>query len=166
LGFLGIEIKDWIQLGIMVVLFVTLIVTLFFSYRQTNTHNRLFKAQIFSDIMTMYWKTYEPVSEDEMNEFKLYPEAYMPKALYERKYKRDKTARHNYLYLSKVYKYLIFAFALKKYKLSAPLTNQITETWAKELVKDKVFLDVHENCKDYYPLFAEYVESLKGKSKP
>ena len=157
--FLGLEIKDLIQIGIMLALLCTLIV----SIRQTRTQNRLFKAQILRDIMTMYWKTYEPVTKEEMEELRLYPEDYMSKELYDKKYKRNKTARHNYLYLSKAYKYLVFAYALKRYKLADSLTTQITDAWTMELVKDKVFLDVHESCKKYYSQFAEYVDSLREK---
>ncbi|MBN2378374.1 hypothetical protein JXM67_01030 [candidate division WOR-3 bacterium] len=159
--FLGLEIKDWIQIGVMVVLLVTLIISIV----QASTQNRLFKAQILNDVITMYWKTYEPISEDEMTELQRYPETFMAKSIFERKYQSSKTAMHDYLYLAKVYKYLIFAFALRKYKLADPFTTETIETWAEVLVKDDVFLDVHANCERYYSLFANYIDKLISMSK-
>lgn len=146
--FLEVEIKDWIQIGIMVALFFTLLVSIL----QTRTHHKLFMAQLLKDRLSMYRGTRDIVSDRVIEMFELYPEEYMKREMFEKKYKGNKAAIKRYIHMSELYEYLVFNYALKKLNLPDPLaiSSSSCELWTKELVKEEEFRDVHRNYAAYY----------------
>ena len=145
--------SDIIQLAILAVLAATLTAV----FRQLMIHNRLLQAQILRDRFDMYWKTYEPVSDADMEELRLVPDDYMNLQKYETTYKNNPTALRKYVSLLQTYEYLAFCFLLKRLQLPDPLGYAWTEKWATDLLEHKEFVDVHQHQKKYYPEFAEFI---------
>lgn len=151
--------SDFIQICILIVLFATLLAIL----RQMVIQNRLFKAQLLRDRFEMYWKTYEPIAEEEIKELEVYPNAYMDNKKYETSYKGNPISIRKYIGMSKLYEFLAFTYALKQLKLQDPMGYRWTELWTEELVSQKEFLDAHEYWGHYYPPFAKFVDELIKK---
>jgi len=149
------SIGDYIQTGIMLILAATLIALLV----QMRTQNHLLKAQILGDRLEMYWKTFEPVTEEEISEFHLLIDDYMDKEKYDNYYKNEPEATRKYISLLSLYEYLAFTYSLKKLKLPDPMGYNWTERWAKDLLEYKEFRDVHEYHKDYYPEFGKFIDN-------
>lgn len=151
---------DYIQTAILLVLTATLFAWVW----QIVIQNRLLKAQILRDRLEMYWQTYEPVSDDEVQELHLIPEDYMDKLKYEVHYKKNPEAIRRYITMLALYEYLAFTYSLIKLKLPDPLGYDWTKRWAKDLLEYIEFLYVHEYHNEYYPEFAAYVDGvLKNK---
>jgi hypothetical protein len=150
---------DVIQIGILIVLFFTLLAIL----RQMILQNRIFSAQILRDRFEMYWKTLDPVSEREIKELEVYPDDYIDRKVYDKSYKGKPDAIHKYIEMMKLYEYLAFSYALKQLRLPDPLGYHFTEMWAAELIAQKEFVDAHEYHKAYYPEFAKFVDQLINK---
>lgn len=153
---------DYIQLSIFIVMTITLVAILW----QSVIQNRLLKSQILKDRFEMYWKTYEPISREEVEELKIYPKDYMNSQKYEKEYKNDDTAIRRYIGMSKLYEYLAFTYTLKQLKIPDPLGPSWLEIWTRELVNVKEFCDVHEHYRNYYPPFEKLIdEFISGVSK-
>ncbi|MBI3089690.1 MAG: hypothetical protein HYY96_03410 [Candidatus Tectomicrobia bacterium] len=148
-------VTDYIQIVIAVVLTGTLVILAW----QLVIQNRLLKAQVLDSRFQMYWKTYEPVSDAEVEQVNLYPEDYMSEERYQI-YRENPTAIRKYLGLLSLYEYLAFSYSLKKLRLPDPLGYTWTERWAKDLLGYPEFLEVHNYHREYYPDFAKYIDSL------
>jgi hypothetical protein len=155
------KISDVIQIAILIVLAGTLI----FVWRQHIIQNRVLKAQILRDRLEMYWKTYQPVSDEEVKEFHLLVEDYMDKIKYENNYKDNDEAIRKYITLLRLYEYLAFTYSLKRLKLPDPLGGEWTEHWIRDLFDYKEFLDVHEYHKYYYPEFRKFIDKAIQNQK-
>jgi hypothetical protein len=105
-------------------------------------------------------ETYEPVSEEEIDELELYPRDYMSPSLYEAKYKNNKTAIKRYIYMYQLYDFLGFTYTLKKKGISDPIGDQFNENWTRELLTCPEFIDVHSEYQSYFPEFQKYINSL------
>ena len=146
---------DYIQIGILLILTATLIAIVW----QIRTHNRLFFAQVLRDRFDIYWKTYNPISDAQINEFELFPDDYIIIEKYENDYKGKKDAIHKYLICLQLYEYLAFAFKLKDAKIIDPM-GQWTKEWARDLCDKKEFMDVHDYHKRFYPNFGKYIDEI------
>ena len=130
-----------------------------------RTQNRLLKAQILGDRLEMYWKTYDPVTDEEIREFHLLPDDYIDKEKYDTHYKNDPEATRKYISLLSLYEYLAFTYSLKKLKLPDPMGYNWTERWAIDLLEYKEFIDVHEYHKNYYPEFGKFIDNILKVAK-
>jgi hypothetical protein len=155
------DTSDKIQIIGIVILIITLIIMAV----QTFLQNRLMKAQLLKDRYEMYMKTYEPVSEEEINELELYPRDYMSPSLYEAKYKNNRTAIKRYIYMYQLYDFLGFTYTLKKKGISDPIGEQFNNNWLCELLTCSEFIDVHNEYKSYFPKFQKYINDRLDKKK-
>ena len=108
----------------------------------------------------MYWRTYEPVEKEQISEFKLYPRDYMDISMYETRYQGNDNAIRRYIYMSQVYEFLSFTYALKMMRVPDPIGYHFVESWTKELISSPEFMDVHNQYRGYYPQFEAFVEHL------
>ena len=108
----------------------------------------------------MYWKTYEPVAEEEIKEVEIWPEDYFDKDKYDSYYKGNHDLVRKYIGMSKLYEFLAFTYALKQLKIRDTIGDHWTKLWTDQLSKQKQFLDVHESYRHYYPEFTKFVDTL------
>jgi len=148
---------QWIQLGIAVILAVTLSLIL----RQVRMQGRLLKDQLQYNQFQMYAKVNEPVSDERIEELKLYPQDYMDVKLYEEHYKDNNKdnnkAIHKYLYMSDLYEYLAFSYAMPPAEIPS---IESLKKWTSDLCEEREFREVHKYYWKYYPTFAEVVKKL------
>ena len=146
-------IDQCIQLGIAVILAVTLSLIL----RQVRMQGRLLKDQLQYNQFQMYAKVNEPVSDERIEELKLYPQDYMDVKLYNEHYKDNNKAIHKYLYMSDLYEYLAFSYAMPPADIPS---IESLKRWTSDLCEETEFSEVHEYYWKYYPTFAKVVEEL------
>ena len=154
-------IADIIQSIGIIVLIITLMIMLYQTYRQ----NQLMKAQLLKDRFEMYWRTYEPVSKEQIKEFELYPNDYMNLSLYEAKYKNNEVLIHRYIYMSQLYEFLGFTYTLKNMRIPDPIGYHFVENWTRELITCPQFIDVHNEYRSYFPAFQNFVDHIMKGSK-
>jgi hypothetical protein len=148
-------IGDAIQTGMMLVALAAII----FTGWQTKQQNRLFKAQILKDRFEMYWRNYEPISMELVEELKLYPEEFMAKNLYDSDYKGKDNSIRRYIFQSRTYEYLAFIYTLhKELKVPDLIGEQWSDFWIRDLVISKEFRDAHLAYGKYYPKFKAIVD--------
>jgi hypothetical protein len=145
-----------IQIIGAIILFATLLLLFF----QIRAQNMILKAQLNRDRFEMYWKTYDPITKDEIKEFEIFPEDYIDLRIYKEKYENNNKKIIKYLMVSKRYDYLAFSYNLKKLKLRDTLGFFWTENWIKDLIKVDEFLHVHEFNKEYYPELTEFIDNI------
>ena len=112
----------------------------------------------------MYWRTYSPVTDDELRSFKDFPEDWISKDIYEGEYKDNDNRIRRYLFISKLYEYLAFTFKLRDLELTDMLGDHWLEMWTLSLMSQDEFLNVHKSYSGYYPDFEKYVDKLIGKN--
>jgi hypothetical protein len=157
----SITLSNWIDITSSAILLVTFIVI----YLQLRSQNKFLRGQLHRDRFDMYWKTYDPISKDEIREFKIYPENWMDKKIYHNKYKGRKKLIRKYLMFSKQYEYLAFSFRLITLKVPDSLGHDWTKKWLNDLLEKEEFLDVHEYYKEYYPELARYIDKRLTKKQ-
>jgi len=128
---------------------------------QTRTQTKLLNAQLVTDRLEFFWRTYTPVTREQVDELKFHPEEYMDLGLYEARYKEDDVAIRKYIYMSMIYESLAFTRALHSHDVSDPMGRQWIETYTKDLVKSPEFLDVNDQYAEYYPEFRAYVDAIR-----
>ena len=148
--------SDYIQATIALIYLVILVLILF----QLIVQNRIFRAQVLRDRFEMYWKIWEPVSDAQVNELRLYPDDYLSKDKYESHYQNDDKALRKYIYMLNVYEYLAFSYATRRLSLPEPLGRKWTTRWLTDLVEENTFLEVHEYHKSFYPEIAAFIDRL------
>jgi len=111
----------------------------------------------------MYWRIYEPISDQEVSDFHLKPLDYVSQEQYNSQYKNDDIAIRKSIMMSKHYEYLAFLYTLKSMGIKDPLGDHWGELWTKFLATDKHFLDIHENYRGYYPVFEKFVDTLNAE---
>ena len=147
---------DIIQIAILVILTVTMLLFL----RQLRLQSRVLNAQLLRDRFEMYWKTYEPVTEEDVQELHLYPDDYMDNDKYQKVYKDNPQKIRRYIGMLTLYEYLAFSYTLKTLHLPDPLGYKWTERWTRDLLENDEFRDVHLYQKEYYPEFAVYIDRI------
>ncbi|MBZ5513045.1 MAG: hypothetical protein LAN70_18005 [Acidobacteriia bacterium] len=148
---------DLIQTGILLAATVAVLLSAW----QTRSHNRLLKAQLVRDRFEMYWQTYQPVTEEQVDGLKLYPEDYMKLDRYQASYAGDDAAIRKYIYMSALYEYLAFAHTLHHVlKVPDPVGPGWVTRWAEDLAGSAQFQDVHDEYRGYYPKFEAFVDGI------
>ncbi|HPO13320.1 MAG TPA: hypothetical protein PLI09_07735 [Candidatus Hydrogenedentes bacterium] len=155
------SIGDYVQLGVLIVMAASLVVMTW----QTLLQNRLVRAQVLRDRFEMYWKTYEPATDEKMEDFKLYPKDYIDPLVYKQRYCGNDKAIKKYIYMSQLYEYLVFVHLLGELKIPDPIGHHWLVKWAEELVHSREFRDVHDYYKGYYPTFEKLIDNLIAKVK-
>lgn len=155
---------DHIQLSIAIILAFTaviLAVSLTFIIVQVWMQKRLLKAELLYDHFEMYVKVHEPVSDERIEELKLYPKDCMDDNVYEQKYKDNDEAIHKYIYMSDLYEYLAFSYAMPRAEIPS---RESLERWTRNLCEVEEFREVHEYYGEYYHRFAKVVKKkLKAR---
>lgn len=128
-----------------------------------DVQNQLLHAQMLGQRLELYWKTYAPISDDEIAEVALLPSDWMDPKHFEAKYKNDKNALRRYLWFSRCYEYLAITSTMKDLKLPDPLGYAWTERWARDLAKHQEFIDINAWYRSYYPEFAKFVDGAIGE---
>lgn len=129
-----------------------------------NVQNRLLHAQILFQRFEMYWKTYAPVTDEELEQVALIPEDWVDPKLFEEKYRDNKSALRRYITLLKIYEYLALMSTMKKLEIPDPLGYTWAEFWARDLSTNAEFLEINDWFRSYYPEFAGFVDSLRNRS--
>lgn len=154
-----IEITDQrIQLAITIIL----VITLFLILLQLVVQKKLARAQLLRDRFEMYVKATEPVTNEHVEQLKLYTDDYMDIKLFNEKYENDKKAIRKYIYMAVLYEYLAFTHAMPKAKFLAP---DFLEMWVSDLCDNHEFYEVHKHYRRYYPRFAKVVEKLLDEKR-
>jgi len=149
-----------LQFAVTVAQIVTpfiLIVTLIAIWRSMETQNKLFRSQLLRDRFDMYMTTWEPVTDDDVEEFNLYPDLYRDesKDLY---YRENIQRIKRCIGMTQMYEYLAFAWSLKAQE-SDLLGVRWIKQWIKDLVGVTEFVDYHEYYgEEYYPDFYREVQ--------
>lgn len=155
-----LRLADLIQIGILFTLFATLI----FIGRQSAFQSRLLKAQLLRDRFETYFKMYEPVSDGQIAEFRRMPIDFIDAGSYKEGYQDDDEKVKKYFSLLKIYEYLAFSHGLEVLGLPDPLGYNWTHRWTRDLIGDRIFLEVHRYHGAYYPNFAGLVDELARAS--
>src|SRR5262249_11895189 len=108
----------------------------------------------------MYWKTYEPIGDDQIRDFEQNPIDYMPYDLYESEYKEDKMKIRKYIMLAQLFEYLAFLFALQKLRISDPFGHECLRLWTSDLSAHREFIEIKNHYRRYYPDFCKYADKL------
>lgn len=149
------NMSDLIQIAILFVLLGTLVIVGW----QTVLQNKFLRAQLLRDRFEMYWKTYEPVTDDEVAELQRFPEDYMDRDLYDRKYAGHEDRIRKYISMLQLYEYLAFTHGLQTLGLEDPLGYEWTRRWTRDLIHEEEFLEVHNYHRFYYERFAKFIDS-------
>lgn len=150
------SIGDWIQLGILVVL----LITMYAVYRQYRLQNKLYFAQLLRDRFEMYWNACTPASDKQVESFKDYPEDWIVRDRYEQTYKNDDRMIRRFIVMANTYEYLSFTFSMRKIGIPDVLGEHWLDNWTAKLSKQQVFTDVHDQYRGYYPEFEAFVDEL------
>jgi hypothetical protein len=126
----------------------------------------LLHSQVLGQRFEMYWTTFAPITDEEVDQVALLPEDWMDPELFKSKYKNDREALRRYLGLAKCYEYLALMSTMRKLEIPDPLGYAWTELWTRHLAERKEFLEINDYYKSYYPEFAEVVESLSERGLP
>ena len=176
------RMDNWIQLGIS----LTLILTFFAVLHQLKIQNRLLLGQALRDQWEIYWKSYELISNDEVEEFKDFVGDYISEEVYNRSYKDNPKLIRQYIYYTRIYEYLAFVACQRRWVISEvelsytnPLFNKIkiffvkgdtipqaldsgcTDEWLNGLIQNQQFLDVHNYIGHLYPDINKKIENLR-----
>jgi hypothetical protein len=136
---------------------IILIVTLIAIWCSMKTQNKLFRSQLLRDRFDMYMTTWEPVADNDVEEFNLYPDLYRDasKDLY---YRENIQRIKRCVGMTRMYEYLAFAWSLKAQEPD-PLGERWIKQWIKDLVGVTEFVDYHEYYgEEYYPDFYREVQ--------
>jgi hypothetical protein len=170
-----------LELVILTLTFALLVIQLFFQHK-------IFIAQLHRDRFELYWKIYEPVTEDHVQDLKVAPESYMTVNLHEEKYKEQRIKIMRYIHMARAYEYLAFTYAgldlryqknsrsdgrsnpkstrlnkvfiwyEKMLAIKDPLGNNWIEQYTDDLMTSDEFKDAHNVYGKYYPDYAAFVD--------
>lgn len=132
---------------------------------QMRSQNQSMKAQLVRDQFELYWRAYDPVSCDHILDFQSYPEGYMKRDLFDRKYNANDALIRKYIHVSKVYEILAFSYERNLAELDNT-ANPLGQAWIDAYVDsfrgDGVFLDVHKQYTGFYKPFEDYIDLKFG----
>ncbi len=152
---------------IQMLIFTSMAVTVLFMAVQTRLQNRVLSAQLLRDRLDLYWKTYEPVTDDQLRQFADHPEDYfMSRPRYDELYKDHPTAARRHIQMSMLYEYMAFTYKLKGLSIRDPLGKQWLELWTTHLLEDQEFLSVHQCFRGFYPEYEAFVDHMAAKGNP
>jgi hypothetical protein len=148
--------NDAVQISIVLISFGTLLIVLY----QTALQNRLLKAQIIKDRYDMFKGAMSPVSDEEVEMARIYPDNYFDMTTYNEHYKDNPELIKKYLFSWHVYEYMAFRYSIVRLKLPDPIGSNL-KVWVLDSIREKEFADVHAYIKTYHPIFGDYVERLR-----
>ncbi|MEB3120418.1 MAG: hypothetical protein VKL41_04250, partial [Snowella sp.] len=129
--------------------------------RSFQLQNALFNAQLLRDRFDAYMKTYEPVSDEQVANFRLYPDDFMDRKMYEDRYSNDDGAIKRYIHMSQLYEYLAFTLKLRDIDIPDLLGPEWVKRWTEDLLPFPEFRDVHEQYRGYYPEYQDFVDEIR-----
>lgn len=139
-------------------------INLLFLTRQISIQNRIAKANLMRDRFEMYWKTYKPVTDDQVEDFHIYPEDWMPTSNYP-KYKNDENKIKKYIGMAQLFVYLAFNFYAMRLGIKDPFGRHWLRLWTADLTEEEEFLEVKDYYRPYYPEFCDFVEKCQRVAK-
>ncbi|MFH0878524.1 MAG: hypothetical protein V2A34_02315 [Lentisphaerota bacterium] len=149
------HLSDLIQLLILAAMTASVL----FMAIQTRLQNRLLRAQLLRDRLDLYWKTYDPITEEQLQQFNDYPEDYfMNRQEYEEHYKGRTALARRHIQMSMLYEYMAFTYELKSLSIGDPLGQQWMKQWTCQLIQDGEFLKVHQYFRGFYPHYEAFVD--------
>jgi len=113
----------------------------------------------------MYWRTYDPVSKEQVEELDMNPEDYMPSEQYRNAYRDNHSAKRRYLMLTQKYEYLAFLYALRNLGIRDPLGAHWLDNWVRDLSAEREFMEVNSHYRSYYPRFARLVDRIAKRPR-
>jgi hypothetical protein len=135
-------------------------INLLFLTRQISIQNKISKANLMRDRFEMYWKTYNPVTKEQVEDFHMHPDDWMSKINYENYKDGDKKIK-KYIAMAQLFEYLAFNFYGKKLGIKDPFGDNWLRLWTTDLTANKEFLEVKDYYRPYYPEFCDFVEKNK-----
>lgn len=155
--------NEWvIQILILLVLIITLVyyhIQTKNQRKQTEIQNNLYKAQILRDRFDLYNNTKDLITDDHIKDFKDFNQDYINDYSDYYKGKENVNNIHTYLYLGKIYEYLLYVFKLREvYKLDDPIGDTWEKQWLSDFKDEQAFIDLREFNRNMYPDFDEHIE--------
>jgi len=77
----------------------------------------------------MYWRTYDPVTNLQVDEFEMYVYDYMDDDIYQAKYKDNKDGIKRYIMIGQLYEYYAFGYPLRRMGIEDPLGQDWLTLW-------------------------------------
>jgi hypothetical protein len=158
----GIEIAQLIVQGLI---FIILVLTACSYYKQTRLQKEIHKSQQLKTRYEMYLKTHGCVSDQEIKDFKAFPNGVIKREIYDRKrqYYAENEKIRRYLTVSKLYEFLAFIYETKQLKIPNYLGVNWIKEWTKDLLKENAFHDAHETISIYYNDFKDFINEQISK---
>jgi hypothetical protein len=151
----GLTAAEYIQIGIGIVLTVTLVMI----WVQYRLQNRLLTAQVLHSRFDIYAAMCGFVSEAEVDAFESFP-YFIDKERYKSDYQNNRDAIRRYITCAKAYEYLAWVSKLRDSNLPDPFSGLTHRRWTKTLSEYVEFKDAHKYLQEYYPDFAKVAESI------
>lgn len=158
----SMQLLDWIQVGNLLIVTATLGALLW----QTVLQNRMTRAQMLKDRWEMYWRLYEPITEEHVRTLEANPEDYVPMEKYLERYKDKPERIRRLIYMAQMYEYLVFLWSWKKLGVKDPLGENWLALWTGGLGLEEEFLDINEHYRAFYPEFAAFVDQQRKPATP
>jgi hypothetical protein len=123
--------------------------------------NDLLRSQVAYQRLEMYWKTFAPITPDEIKTARLVPEDWMHPDLYAKDYSGSDTddALARYMYLARIYEYLAITYNVSETIASDPVRFHSIARWTQELAAQKAFQDVDAYYGAFYPEYSKLVKA-------
>ncbi|MGE0811253.1 MAG: hypothetical protein AB7N69_11675 [Immundisolibacter sp.] len=152
------RIDEWIQTGLLAVGTLSLAILAW----QAWNHNTLLRAQILRDRFDMYWRLFQPVSDEQIKDFAVFPQNYMDLDRYRTDYQGKPDSIRRYIHISMLYEYLAFTFTLHHtLKVHDPLRKgDWGARWTRDLIAEKEFMHVNDYYGAYYPDFRDEINNV------
>lgn len=152
--------NEWIiQLLILAVLIITLVyyhIQTKIHRKQTEIQNNLYQAQILRDRFDLYNNTKGLITDEHIKDFEKFNQDYIDE--YNEYYSENKDNIHTYLYLGKIYEYLLYVYKLReKYKLEDAIGDAWEKKWLNEYKNEQAFIDLRQFNKEFYPDFEKHL---------
>lgn len=149
---------------IQTLIFLTMAASVVFMGIQTRLQNKVMQAQLLRDRLDLYWKTYEPVTEEQVQHLHANPEDYYLKPEeYAERYRGNTARVKRLIQMSMLYEYMAFTHELESLKIGDPLGREWMERWTRQLISDEEFLTVHRNFHGFYPHYEKYVDQIRSE---
>jgi hypothetical protein len=131
--------------------------------KQSEIQENLMKSQLLRDRHEMYWRGYQSVSAEHVALFKLFPDDYMDKELYNQKYINNDIMISKFIYFSRLYENLAFSYMNKQNNIPDLFGENWMLKYCNLIVTDDVFIDVHKMFTGFYPDFENYINTVLRK---
>jgi hypothetical protein len=86
-------------------------------------------------------KTYEPVTDEQVENFHLYSHDFMDETMYKSRYSKDDGAIKRFIHMSQLYEYLAFTYKLPAIGIPDLLGSEWVTRWTNDLLRFQEFID-------------------------